>query len=70
MMLVTRIAFYQHVCIVGVVILMETNHMCLLRNKSHVLILTQQRFIVIKFFTSKFISIRLLTLTCHANKLN
>jgi len=33
-MLVTRIAFYPHACIVGVVILMETIPLCLLLNKS------------------------------------
>ena len=46
-MLVTRIAFYQHMRIVGGVTLMETIPSCLLLNKSHVFILTQHRFIVI-----------------------
>jgi hypothetical protein len=70
MMLVTRIAFYQHTRIVGGVTLMETIPSCLLLNKSHVFILTQHRFIVIKSFTSTFILIQLLTLKCQGNKLN
>jgi len=49
----------KHVCIVGIIIFMETTPLCLLLNKSHVFSLIQNRFILIQLFT----------LTCQENKL-